>query len=123
VHATDWVGERFTQPIGYFGASTGAAAALIAAAARPAEVSAVVSRGGRPDLAGSALSSVRAPTLLIVGSLDLDVIALNESAEPRLTCVHRIQIVPGASHLFGEPGKLAAVSRLATDWFDLHLHA
>ncbi len=121
--ATDWLAERFTQPIGYFGASTGAAAALIAAAARPDAIAAVVSRGGRPDLAGSALAAVRAPTLLIVGSLDASVIALNESAAARLTCVKRIQIVQGASHLFEEPGKLAEVSRLATDWFDLHLHA
>ncbi len=121
--ATDWLAERFTQPIGYFGASTGAAAALIAAAARPDAIAAVVSRGGRPDLAGSALAEVRAPTLLIVGSLDASVIALNESAAARLTCVKRIQIVQGASHLFDEPGKLAEVSRLATDWFDLHLHA
>jgi len=109
-------------PLGTFGASTGAAAALVAAAARPAEVRAIVSRGGRPDLAGDSLPGVRAPTLLIVGSLDLQVIGLNHEAAARMTCVQETVIVPGATHLFEEPGTLEAVARLAVDWFDRSLH-
>jgi putative phosphoribosyl transferase len=108
-------------PVGTFGASTGAAAALVAAAARPAGVRAVVSRGGRPDLAGDALPGVRAPTLLIVGSLDLQVIGMNHEAAARMTCEREIAIVPGATHLFEEPGTLEEVARLAVDWFDRYL--
>ena len=104
-------------PIGLFGASTGAAAALIAAAERPDAVRAVVSRGGRPDLAGNALENVRAPTLLVVGENDPDVIALNRRAAARLNAMHRTVVVEGASHLFEEPGALGTVQELATDWF------
>jgi pimeloyl-ACP methyl ester carboxylesterase len=104
---------------GYFGASTGAAAALVAAAADPA-VGAVVSRGGRPDLAGDALESVRAPTLLIVGGDDTVVLDLNEQALRRLECVKELAVVPGATHLFEEPGALDDVCDHATAWFDRH---
>lgn len=107
--------------IGLFGASTGAAAALVAAANRHADIGAVVSRGGRPDLAGKALEQVAAPTLLIVGGADPVVIDLNRAAYMRLACEKRLDIVPGASHLFEEPGTLAAVMRLAADWFMTHL--
>ncbi|HEX7029350.1 MAG TPA: alpha/beta family hydrolase [Gammaproteobacteria bacterium] len=120
VHAVDHVrGDANLRdlPIGFFGASTGAAAALIAAAERPDAVRAVVSRGGRPDLAGDALDKVRAPVLLIVGGADADVINLNRKAATRLDVQHRTVIVPGASHLFEEPGKLEEVERLAADWF------
>ena len=103
--------------IGYFGASTGAAAALVAAAARPEPVAAVVSRGGRPDLAGDALARVQAPTLLIVGGDDMEVLELNREAYGRLRCEKKLEIVPRASHLFEEPGTLDAVARLAGDWF------
>jgi dienelactone hydrolase len=105
---------------GYFGASTGAAAALVAAAADPGAAGAVVSRGGRPDLAGAALDSVRAPTLLIVGGDDTVVIELNERALRRLTCVKELAVVPGATHLFEEPGALDEVCDHATAWFDRH---
>jgi pimeloyl-ACP methyl ester carboxylesterase len=108
-------------PIGLFGASTGAAAALIAASMRPAAVAAVVSRGGRPDLAGKALLHVTAPTLLIVGGEDHPVIALNRNAYAQLTCERQLVIVPGATHLFEEPGALAEVERLAASWFLEHL--
>ncbi len=108
-------------PVGYFGASTGAAAALIAAAELPDSTYAVVSRGGRPDLAGSALSEVRAPTLLIVGGDDLPVIELNEQAFHRLQCERKLEIVPGASHLFEEPGTLEQVAALASAWFSDHV--
>jgi putative phosphoribosyl transferase len=108
-------------PIGLFGASTGAAAALLAAVARPAQVAAVVSRGGRPDLAGDDLPAVQAPTLLIVGGLDDEVIALNRRAMDAMTCEVSIEIVPGATHLFEEPGTLDEVSRLAVRWFEQHL--
>jgi dienelactone hydrolase len=108
-------------PIGLFGASTGAAAALNAAADRPQRVAAVVSRGGRPDLAMAALPGVRAPTLLIVGGLDGVVIEMNRSAAAQLACEHRLEIVPGATHLFEEPGKLEEVARLARKWFQQHL--
>ncbi len=118
--AVDWLSNETVSrslAVGLFGASTGAAAALITAADRPHSVGAVVSRGGRPDLAGEALGRVRAPTLLIVGGWDTDVIALNEQAAQRLSCEHRITIVPKATHLFEEPGKLDEVSRLASAWF------
>jgi predicted alpha/beta-hydrolase family hydrolase len=102
---------------GYFGASTGGAAALIAAAELGAELGAVVSRGGRPDLAGKALRRVKAPTLLIVGGLDGPVIKMNEDAYAQLNCVKELKIVPGATHLFEEPGKLEEVAVLAAAWF------
>jgi len=125
VGATDWVAEAQETadlPIGYFGASTGAAAALVAAAARPERVGAVVSRGGRPDLAGPALSRVRAPTLLIVGGLDGPVIELNRQALAQLGAAEKqLVIIPGATHLFEEPGALEEVARLAADWMIQHL--
>jgi putative phosphoribosyl transferase len=108
-------------PVGYFGASTGAAAALLAAAERPASVRAVVSRGGRPDLAGAALSRVEAPTLLIVGGADPEVLDLNRAALARLRCEKELRVVPGATHLFEEPGTLDEVARLAAAWFRRHL--
>jgi pimeloyl-ACP methyl ester carboxylesterase len=107
--------------IGYFGASTGAAAALVAATERPAAVRAVVSRGGRPDLASEALPLVTAPTLLIVGGADTAVVAMNQDALQRLRCEKALSIVPGASHLFGEPGALDAVADLAAAWFARYL--
>jgi len=122
--ATDWtrqVGSAKGLAIGYFGASTGAAAALVAAADDEA-IGAIVSRGGRPDLAGAALPKVKAPTLLIVGGDDTGVIELNQEACDRLTCKKELKIVPGATHLFEEPGTLEEVARLARDWFKLHLH-
>ncbi len=109
--------------IGYFGASTGAGAALVAAALMPDRIGAVVSRGGRPDLAGPMLGSVRAPTLLIVGGDDTVVVQLNQQAYRRLRCVKELTIVPGASHLFEEPGALEEVARLAADWFSEWLPA
>lgn len=108
-------------PIGVFGASTGAAAALWAAGEPSSPIMAVVSRGGRPDLAGPRLGSVRAPTLLIVGGADTDVLELNRGAAARLGCPHRVEVVPGATHLFEEPGTLAAAASLARDWFATHL--
>ena len=126
VHATHWLGhDRQTAdlPIGYFGASTGAAAALVAAAELPDVVGAVVSRGGRPDLAGPALPGVQAPTLLIVGGADVPVIAMNREAFRRLGAVEKqLVIVPGATHLFEEPGALDEVARLAAEWFTKHLN-
>jgi dienelactone hydrolase len=107
--------------IGYFGASTGSAAALIAASARPANVRAVVSRGGRPDLATAALHKVKAPTLLIVGGNDREVLKLNQDAYARLRCKKEIAIVPGATHLFEEPGALEQVASLAQGWFEEYL--
>jgi putative phosphoribosyl transferase len=124
VGATDWLVQNPDTEqlrIGYFGASTGAGAALVAAAERPNEVGAIVSRGGRPDLAGDALPLVKAPTLLIVGENDKPVIGMNEEALARMRAVKRLQIVPGASHLFEEPGALEEVARLATGWFARHL--
>jgi dienelactone hydrolase len=124
VGAIDWVAGRpqlSGLPLGLFGASTGAAAALIAAAARPDAVRAVVSRGGRPDLAMAALPQVRCPTLLIVGGRDPQVLQLNRQAAAALRAPHALELVPGASHLFEEPGTLAAASRLACDWFLEHL--
>ena len=124
VDATDWL-TQFPDtkhlPIGYFGASTGAAAALAAAAVRPDVVGAVVSRGGRPDLAGSTLPRVRAPTLLIVGGDDGQVIELNRAALAQLRCEKQLVIVPAATHLFEEPGALDEVARLARDWFQRYL--
>ncbi len=104
-------------PVGLFGASTGAAAALCAAADAPQRVAAVVSRGGRPDLAAAHLARVRAPTLLIVGGDDVEVLALNRQAMRQLACVQRLEVVPGATHLFEEPGALDAVAELAARWF------
>ncbi len=109
-----------TLPVGYFGASTGAAAALRAAALPDTQIAAVVSRGGRPDLADSALPLVRAPTLLIVGSLDTEVLQLNRQAQARMKCVSELAIVPGATHLFEEAGTLETAARLAGDWFERH---
>jgi len=106
---------------GYFGSSTGAAAALVAAAELGEVVDAVVSRGGRPDLAGDALEEVKAPTLLIVGAEDQDVIRLNEEAYSRLRCERALRIIPGASHLFEEPGTLEDVAAIAAEWFARHL--
>jgi putative phosphoribosyl transferase len=117
--ATD-AAEARRLPVGLFGASTGAAAALVAAARHPEAVAAVVSRGGRPDLAGEALDAVRAPTLLVVGGRDRQVLALNEAAAARLRCEHRLAVVPHATHLFEEPGALDEVARLAGDWFTGH---
>jgi pimeloyl-ACP methyl ester carboxylesterase len=122
VAATDWLATRddlHDLPLGYFGASTGAAAALIAAAERPVAARAVVSRGGRPDLAGSALGLVEAPTLLIIGSNDEPVIELNQAARDRMTGSAAVEmaIVPGATHLFEEPGTIEQVMALATGWF------
>ncbi|MBI2940300.1 MAG: dienelactone hydrolase family protein [Chloroflexi bacterium] len=122
--ATDWLRqepETRDLPVGYFGASTGAAAALVAAARRPEEVRAIVSRGGRPDLAGSYLPRVQAPTLLIVGGDDEPVIALNEQAMQGMGCPKQLVIIPGATHLFEEPGALEEVARLAERWFAQHL--
>lgn len=126
VAATDWLtsqSETRDLPIGYFGASTGAAAALVAAAERPSMVRAIVSRGGRPDLAGPALARVRAPTLLIVGGNDLPVIRMNEEAMRQLIVETQLVIVPGATHLFEEAGALERVADLARDWFVRHLTA
>ena len=121
--ATDWLAaEAATRglPLGYFGASTGAAAALVAAAARP-RLRAVVSRGGRPDLAGAALQDVRAPTLLIVGGADRVVLDLNRDAMTALQTQVELEVIPGATHLFEEPGALEQVAALARDWFARHL--
>lgn len=121
--ATQWLRteERTAElPVGYFGASTGAAAALVAAARRD-DVAAVVSRGGRPDLAGRSLGEVRTPTLLIVGGNDFQVIDLNSQAKASMRGTVEMAIVPGATHLFEEPGTLDQVSQLARDWFDAHL--
>ena len=121
--ATDWLQrEPATRelPLGYFGASTGAGAALVAAAERPSLIKAVVSRGGRPDLAGPALAHVQAPSLLIVGGNDHPVIRLNERAMAAMRCKKRLAIVPGATHLFEEPETLEQVAELASDWFEAH---
>jgi putative phosphoribosyl transferase len=120
----EWIGRQplvGSLPLGLFGASTGAAAALVAAVRLGDRVGAVVSRGGRPDLADGALDEVRAPTLLIVGGADEGVIELNERALARLRAPKRLQIVPGASHLFSEPGALDAVTEHAVHWFEVHL--
>lgn len=119
-----WVRTRVeiaALPIGLFGASTGAAAALVAAAERPQQVGAVVSRGGRPDLAGAALAQVRAPTLLIVGAHDVEVLELNRDAMRQMACEKCLEIVPRATHLFEEAGAMDRVSALAGDWFESRL--
>jgi putative phosphoribosyl transferase len=124
VAATDWLDQypdTGNLPLGYFGASTGAAAALVAAARRPDIVGAVVSRGGRPDLASAALPYVQAPTLFIVGGNDTEVIQLNRQAFAQLRCEKQLAIIPGASHLFEEPGALDEVALLARGWFERHL--
>ena len=124
VDAIDWIAREPAVrhlPVGIFGASTGAAAALFAAAHRPHRVRAVVSRGGRPDLAAPVLAQVEAPTQLIVGGDDMEVLALNEHAFAQLRCESVLEIVPGASHLFEEPGALDAVADLARAWFAGHL--
>ena len=118
VGTIDWLARQMPKlKVGLFGASTGGGAALVAAARVPERIFAVVSRGGRPDLAGAALPKVKAPTLLIVGGNDTPVIAMNQEAYDRMTCVRRLEIIPGASHLFEEPGTLEQVSRMARDWF------
>lgn len=124
INAIQWIDQDSQLkkfPLGLFGASTGAAAALVAAARLGERVDAVVSRGGRPDLAGAALESVRSPTLLIVGGNDDVVLELNQQALARLKALKALQIVPGASHLFPEPGALEAVIKYATQWFSRHL--
>ncbi|MER3317558.1 MAG: dienelactone hydrolase family protein [Allomuricauda sp.] len=121
IETTQWVYHNediLRQPIGYFGASTGAASALRAAAFFGNSISAVVSRGGRPDLALDELDKVKAPTLLLVGGYDKEVIWLNQKAYEQLECQKKMEIVPGASHLFEEPGKLESVADLAAEWFD-----
>ena len=126
IAAADWATAFHATaglPLGYFGASTGAAAALIAAAARPDVTRAVVSRGGRPDLAGDALQQVRAPTLLIVGGDDEPVIEMNAQARTRISAPVEMVVVPGASHLFEEPGAMEEVSRRASEWFSRHFTA
>lgn len=126
VVAARWLDEQPAarkRSLGFFGASTGAAAAIVAAAMLGPVVRAVVSRGGRPDLAGPALPLLRAPTLLIVGSADTEVLELNRGAGARLTCPHRLAIVPRATHLFEEPGTLEEVADLAAGWFTQHLTA
>jgi dienelactone hydrolase len=120
IAAVDWLASEpatATLPVGCFGASTGAAAALIAAAGRPERVAAVVSRGGRPDLAGEELPNVGAPTLLIVGGADTQVIELNRNAQKQMRCENRLELIHGASHLFEEPGALERVAELAAEWF------
>jgi putative phosphoribosyl transferase len=124
--AVDWASRQQATgilPVGLFGASTGAAAALRAAAARPGAVRAVVSRGGRPDLAGAALPLVQAPTLLIVGEADVPVIPLNTAAQAQMRAPTQLVLVPGATHLFAEPGTLETAAQLARDWFLEHLSA
>jgi len=124
VDATKWAKQQnqtSSLRTGYFGSSTGGAAALVAAVDAPQDVGAVVSRGGRPDLADEALPNVQAPTLLIVGGNDDIVIELNEQARDRMRCEVRLEIIPGATHLFEEPGKLEKVAQLASDWFIAHL--
>ncbi len=122
--AADWVrqqDELSRLNVGYFGASTGAAAALVAAAVPDSNVKAIVSRGGRPDLAGNALLKVRAPTLLIVGGDDEPVVELNRHALAQLPCTKQLKIIPGATHLFPETGALEQVAHLASEWFERHL--
>jgi dienelactone hydrolase len=124
IGATDWLAadvQTRDLEVGYFGASTGAAAAIVAAAERPRIVAAVVSRGGRPDLAAAALGRVEAPTLLIVGDRDEEVVRLNEVALASLKAESELQLVPGATHLFEEPGALDHVAMLAIDWFQRHM--
>src|SRR5262245_19869478 len=124
LQATKWTKQQEQTHdlcVGYFGSSTGGGAALVAAAKIPHDVGAIVSRGGRPDLAGDALPNVQAPTLLIVGGHDDIVIELNEMARDRIRCEVKLEIVPGATHLFEEPGALENVAQLASDWFVSHL--
>jgi putative phosphoribosyl transferase len=124
VHATNWAKQQERTRdlrLGYFGSSTGGAAALVAAAEIPEDVGAVVSRGGRPDLAGEALPKVQAPTMLIVGGNDDIVIELNEQARDQMRCEVKLEIVPGATHLFEEQGALEKVANLASDWFVKHI--
>ena len=124
VHATKWAkGQEQTRDlgIGYFGSSTGGGGALVAAAQLPNDVGAVVSRGGRPDLAGAALPKMQAPTLLIVGGQDDIVIELNEQARNQMRCEVKLEIIPGATHLFEEPGALEQVAKLASNWFINHI--
>ncbi len=124
IDTTEWLNQHPATrnlKVGYFGASTGSAAALVAAAERPNAVSAIVSRGGRPDLAGSALSRVRAPTLLIVGGNDIPVIGMNREALAQLRTEKQLEIIPGATHLFEEPGALEKVAELASQWFNRYL--
>jgi putative phosphoribosyl transferase len=126
IHATKWAKQKAQTRdlrVGYFGSSTGGGAALVAAAEVPQDVGGVVSRGGRPDLAGDALPKVQAPTLLIVGGNDDIVIELNEIARDQMRCEVKLEIIPGATHLFEEPGALETVAKLASDWFSLHLTA
>ena len=126
VAATDWLAQQpdtAALPVGYFGASTGAGAALVAAAERPAAVAAIVSRGGRPDLAGPSLGVVRAPTLLIVGGADVPVIEMNRDAMRQMRALTHLEIVPGATHLFEEPGALEQVATLARAWLAHYLAA
>jgi putative phosphoribosyl transferase len=126
VYATRWAKQQPATRdlrVGYFGSSTGGGAALVAAAELPEDVVAVVSRGGRPDLAGEALPKVKAPTLLIVGGEDYVVIELNKRARAQMHCEVKLAIVPGATHLFEEPGTLEQVAELASDWFLLHATA
>jgi putative phosphoribosyl transferase len=126
IDASNWLKEKGDTShlrIGYFGSSTGGGAALVAAAEIGEDVGAVVSRGGRPDLAGDALPKVEAPTLLIVGGLDYPVIRMNEDAYRQLRCEKELRIVPDATHLFEEPGALEEVARLAAEWFQRHLGA
>ena len=123
IYATKWAGQQERTRdlrVGYFGSSTGGGAALVAAAELPDRVAAVVSRGGRPDLAGDALPKGKAPTLLIVGGEDHAVIGMNEDARAQMHCEVKIDIVPGATHLFEEPGALERVADLAADWFLRH---
>src|SRR5256886_1191836 len=122
IDATYWLkGDLSHLHVGFFGSSTGGGAALVAAAELGENVGAVVSRGGRPDLAGDALPQVKCPTLLLVGGLDYPVIEMNQEALARLRCEKELKIVPGATHLFEEPGTLEEVARLAADWFQRHL--
>ena len=126
VHATKWAKQQEQTSnlrAGYFGSSTGGAAALVAAVDAPQDVGAVVSRGGRPDLADKALPKVHAPTLLIVGGDDDIVIELNEQARDKMRCEVKLELIPGATHLFEEPGALEKVAQLASDWFVKHLGA
>lgn len=117
IAATNWAAKESSLPICYFGASTGAAAALVAAAEKKDSIKAIVSRGGRPDLAMDFLANVKAPTLLIVGELDIEVIDLNKKAYNLLKCEKKMEIVPGATHLFEESGALETVAKLAANWF------
>ena len=123
-HGTTWAKQEDQTRdlrVGYFGSSTGGAAALVAAAKIPQDIGAVVSRGGRPDLAGEALPEVQSPTLLIVGGNDDIVIELNEMARDQMRCEVKLEIIPGATHLFEEPGALEKVAKLASDWFVSHI--